>query len=211
MKSFGAGCIRAPSSPLLRFLRSQIDSFPFFSPNPRSAISFCSNQPPESITSGLSRKRLISTSSQRRAVVESSVLNLEFLRPTPSNEALFPATSSPKHNIPSPYRPRLGQLAVRCGSQSASKDNRHWPWPLRSRKPEASVRSKLPPLPSFLDDNGGTSLGRSVGKASNELRLRCTEFDENGNVTLVNGEFKKSELIAKVDRFLYCVRFLLSG
>jgi hypothetical protein len=28
--------------------------------------------------------------------------------------------------------------------------------------------------------------------------LRCTEFDENGNVTLVNGEFRKSELIAKV-------------
>ncbi|KAK7625243.1 inner membrane magnesium transporter MRS2, mitochondrial precursor [Phyllosticta citricarpa] len=31
----------------------------------------------------------------------------------------------------------------------------------------------------------------------NEPRLRCTEFDENGNVTLVNGEFRKSELIAK--------------
>jgi len=43
------------------------------------------------------------------------------------------------------------------------------------------------------------NLGRSLaGKASNELKLRCTEFDENGNVTLVNGEFKKSELIAKV-------------
>ena len=35
-------------------------------------------------------------------------------------------------------------------------------------------------------------------KMGNELRLRCTEFDENGNVTLVNGEFRKSELIAKV-------------
>lgn len=34
-------------------------------------------------------------------------------------------------------------------------------------------------------------------KPTNELRLRCTEFDEFGNVTLVNGEFKKSELIAK--------------
>ena len=43
------------------------------------------------------------------------------------------------------------------------------------------------------------NLGRNLsGKASNELKLRCTEFDENGNVTLVNGEFKKSELIAKV-------------
>ncbi|KAL8732360.1 MAG: hypothetical protein Q9166_002758 [cf. Caloplaca sp. 2 TL-2023] len=44
----------------------------------------------------------------------------------------------------------------------------------------------------------GTSFGRSkAGKAANELRLRCTEVNENGDVTLVNGEFKKSELIAK--------------
>ena len=39
-------------------------------------------------------------------------------------------------------------------------------------------------------------VGRTLNaKAPNELRLRCTEFDENGNVTLVDGEFKKSELI----------------
>ena len=30
-----------------------------------------------------------------------------------------------------------------------------------------------------------------------DLKLRCTEFDSNGSVTLVSGEFKKSELIAK--------------
>lgn len=35
-------------------------------------------------------------------------------------------------------------------------------------------------------------------KAASEPRLRCTEVDENGNVILVDGEFKKSELIAKV-------------
>ena len=52
----------------------------------------------------------------------------------------------------------------------------------------------LPPLASFLDDNQAP--GRIL-KPSNELRIRCTEFDEHGNVTLVNGEFKKQELIAK--------------
>jgi magnesium transporter len=46
-----------------------------------------------------------------------------------------------------------------------------------------------------LDDNAG--LGGRIIKPSNELKLRCTEFDENGNVTLVNGEFRKSELIQK--------------
>jgi hypothetical protein len=51
----------------------------------------------------------------------------------------------------------------------------------------------------LLDDTENLSLARALAaKASNELRLRCTEFDINGNVTLMNGEFKKSELIAKV-------------
>ncbi|KAI6983493.1 cora-domain-containing protein [Hortaea werneckii] len=57
------------------------------------------------------------------------------------------------------------------------------------------LQDDLPPLPGFLDDSAGLG-GRKI-KPSNELKLRCTEFDENGNVTLVNGEFRKSELIAK--------------
>ena len=57
----------------------------------------------------------------------------------------------------------------------------------------------LPPLPNFLDDVGGMHLGRNkTGKAGNELKLRCTELDVKGNVTLMDGEFKKTELIAKV-------------
>jgi hypothetical protein len=40
--------------------------------------------------------------------------------------------------------------------------------------------------------------GKGKAKAGNELKLRCTEFDKQGRVTLVSGEFKKSELIAKV-------------
>jgi magnesium transporter len=53
----------------------------------------------------------------------------------------------------------------------------------------------MPPLQGFLDDSPG--MGGRIIKPSNELKLRCTEFDEHGNVTLVNGEFRKSELIAK--------------
>ena len=75
-------------------------------------------------------------------------------------------------------------------------------WNLRDPKKQKPVvhrqRNDLPPLASFLDDNGG--LGR-VSRPTNELKLRCTEFDESGNVTLINGEFKKSELIAKVRCF----------
>jgi magnesium transporter len=54
---------------------------------------------------------------------------------------------------------------------------------------------EMPPLQGFLDDSPG--MGGRIIKPSNELKLRCTEFDEHGNVTLVNGEFRKSELIAK--------------
>lgn len=66
---------------------------------------------------------------------------------------------------------------------------------LRRSKSKQLLREDLPPLSGFLDDNAG--LGGRIIKPSNELKLRCTEFDENGNVTLVNGEFRKSELTAK--------------
>ncbi|KAH7418004.1 hypothetical protein BKA64DRAFT_700548 [Cadophora sp. MPI-SDFR-AT-0126] len=47
-------------------------------------------------------------------------------------------------------------------------------------------------------DNSMFSLGRHISaKAAAQPKLRCTEFDENGNVVLASGEFKKSELIAK--------------
>lgn len=77
-------------------------------------------------------------------------------------------------------------------------------WPLKKGKGNSALKpNDLPPLPSFLDDANGSVLGRSkVGRLSNELKLRCTEVNENGDVTLVNGEFKKSELIAKVRRLV---------
>lgn len=73
-------------------------------------------------------------------------------------------------------------------------------WKPRERKEKPNLKPMdLPPLPNFLDEVGGMSLGRNkTGKAGNELKLRCTEFDVNGNVTLMDGEFKKTELIAKV-------------
>lgn len=65
---------------------------------------------------------------------------------------------------------------------------------LRALRHDAPPSDELPALPGFLDDSVG--LGRIV-KPNSSLKLRCTEFDDNGNVTLVNGEFRKSELIAK--------------
>lgn len=58
-----------------------------------------------------------------------------------------------------------------------------------------------PPPPDESSSGGSTGFGSSLGRImrpTNELKMRCTELDEHGNVTLVSGEFKKSELIAKV-------------
>lgn len=61
-------------------------------------------------------------------------------------------------------------------------------------------------LPSREDYGEGSSMFSSrrtlAAKAASEPRLRCTEVDEYGKVILVDGEFKKTELIAKVCRSL---------
>lgn len=65
----------------------------------------------------------------------------------------------------------------------------------------AAQYSPSPYATTFTDEGAEGNLfnlGRTLATKINEPRLRCTEFDENGNVTLVNGEYRKSELIAKV-------------
>ncbi|RMJ22177.1 hypothetical protein PHISP_06960 [Aspergillus sp. HF37] len=68
------------------------------------------------------------------------------------------------------------------------------------RNKAAETKANRSQGPALIDEKTepNFSIARGLAaKASNELRLRCTEFDSSGNVTLVNGEFKKSELIAK--------------
>ncbi len=60
--------------------------------------------------------------------------------------------------------------------------------------------SDISPGQNFEDPSSQLfNLSRSVSRSTSgaDLKLRCTEFDANGSVTLVSGEFKKSELIAK--------------
>ncbi|KAM0333586.1 hypothetical protein ACHAQA_002251 [Verticillium albo-atrum] len=56
-------------------------------------------------------------------------------------------------------------------------------------------------LPAHDEVGDGTSMFNYrrilTAKAASEPRLRCTEVDEDGEVILVDGEFKKMELIAK--------------
>ena len=77
-------------------------------------------------------------------------------------------------------------------------------WPQRKVTPQPLKPDDLPPKPLPEDgaDPSMFNLLRLSAKAANEPKLRCTEFDENGNVSLTNGLLKKSELIAKVCKSL---------
>lgn len=107
-------------------------------------------------------------------------------------------TSSP--SPPCTARPKPSARAF-----STSRPCNAWPSLFRAKKQPVHARPGLlqPPIsPSAPDDGAlpssgyGSSLGR-LARTANELKMRCTELDEHGNVTLVSGEFKKSELIAK--------------
>ncbi|KAF1831581.1 cora-domain-containing protein [Decorospora gaudefroyi] len=69
-----------------------------------------------------------------------------------------------------------------------------------SAKMRRLARLQAPKPPPDETSPGSTGFGNTLGRImrpTNELKMRCTELDEHGNVTLVSGEFKKSELIAK--------------
>lgn len=200
----------APSSSLLKFLKSQSESICFFSPNPRPGFSFDHAAPRARVpqlrtcvnVKSPSNARRLSTSSPRRATVEAGFLNLEFLWP---RSAPAPrATSTDSHDI---ARSRNlgygGSLITQRNAYSSSKKWHQKLWGVTSLRGGRPLRpDDLPATARSSEedsDNSMFSLGRHISaKAAAQPKLRCTEFDENGNVVLASGEFKKSELIAKV-------------
>ena len=191
-----------PSSSLLRFLRSQSEEICFFTTNARAdqCQHSCCRSNRALLHHFASPRRHLNTTAPQQAIVQPYLSNLDHSshqkrREIPggstapsSAKRLWPCV--PNENNNDPHTPRY-----------VSTDSRPF---LRKilgrRKVDVGLKSDdLPPLPSFLDDVNGSSFGRSKSvKGTNELKLRCTEFNEDGKVTLVNGEFKKTELIAKV-------------
>ncbi|KAL8644304.1 MAG: hypothetical protein Q9210_007320, partial [Variospora velana] len=193
--------VPVPSLNVLSFLRSQVDELHYFSPNTKIQGSLCALIRLRACSRRNIRGRFslairnFKDNQSCPTTLESSLLNLGFLRSSLSRKQLVPRN---------PCASAATQRQCSCRWTSARHASTGEPHLLRrlwgkGRTAHAATTTEdLPPLPSFLDDNGGTSLGKKkAGKAANELRLRCTEINENGDVTLVNGEFKKSELIAK--------------
>lgn len=93
-----------------------------------------------------------------------------------------------QHNLPGP-QPK----PCRPGWQE-------WLWGPKKRRPGRPLEpDDLPEVDRDGNNNSMFNTRRQLSKkAASEPRLRCTEVDENGNVILVDSEFKKSELIARV-------------
>lgn len=171
----------APSRGLLRFLRSQSD-FVFNHSTPSVSL------PQPSATRG---GRRLCTSSPR-----------SFPKKQTPYEELWhrhrePCKALPAPRLTPPNPPQARNASTRTHSLSFW---RRW---LRHR--DAASRLKLPPdppaSPSSYDETSAQlfNLSRALSRnhSGADLKLRCTEFDANGSVTLVSGEFRKSELIAK--------------
>ncbi len=196
-----------PSSTLLRFLKSQSESICFFSPNPRPDFTFEHAAPRISPLRARSVKtpsntRRLSTSAPRRATVEAGFLNLDFLWP----RSVSPGLNSPVTNSNGSARNKRlvygGQLCQRAASTGPKAWHQKL-WGVTSLRSGRPLRpDDLPATLHWNEEDSDTSmfsLGRHISaKAAAQPKLRCTEFDENGNVVLASGEFKKSELIAKV-------------
>ncbi|KAK2745547.1 magnesium ion transporter [Myotisia sp. PD_48] len=187
----------APSPNLLRFLRSQFNQTCSAS-YPRSWTSSNANNCP--IPAPLGPPRYLATSNSRFKLSSRQYsTSLVQIGPTSRRRA------SLKHELCQNNGTLLGSHN-HCRSFSlTTKKGRHFLRRLlgfsRSNVDSQLKPDDLPPTAPGIDDgNEGNpfNIGRNLAlKVSNEPRLRCTEFDEIGNVTLVNGEFKKSELIAK--------------
>ena len=197
--------VSAPSSSVLGILRFQSEQACLHTFD-RSALAYQTSSGRgaeiaiEKVAHALpSIKRRVATTSRHQFPFESSLLNLDFLRPNferGSSRLSAPAI----WNSPGPF----GFPSENSNSSRyASTDTRPlWkrPWMDKMRKEKPALKSNdSTALPNFLDDAGSTNFGRrKTVKGANELKIRCTEFGENGRVTFMDGEFKKSELIAKV-------------
>ncbi|KAJ5100712.1 Mg2+ transporter protein CorA-like/Zinc transport protein ZntB [Penicillium angulare] len=172
----------APSSCLLKFLRTQSGL--------ASGLSACAAPRPRA-----SSLEGLATGSPRKSSSWTRPIKPQF------------AGKSERTSLVASYLRPKAETASRCSEQiiftrpasTARKSFLKRLFDLRRSK-AADCNDGRNLGPSLMDDGteGMFNIGRGLAaKASNELRLRCTEFDNNGDVTLVNGEFRKLELIAK--------------
>lgn len=180
--------LQSPSPSVLSFLRAQVKNA-FESPTVRCAGQRrlqCTYFPTPSVGQRRRGECTYTILAKKTARGEKSLL--------PQHEASY--TSFGRSHLPWTKRPFEGPLNRRTFSTSQPQSVWNVFKSARRRK-LAQLQAPSPPQDDAPGAAGfGSSLGR-IMRPTNELKMRCTELDEHGNVTLVSGEFKKSELIAK--------------
>jgi magnesium transporter len=179
-----------PSPGLLRFLRFQSENLAFFyaNPSPAARRALCA-----------SRRQWKAPCGGDEVQLQAGLLHLEPL--FPSRSVRTPSPRLPKSRRPAPFTAGLG---ARCSStdQSCAPSwrDRLWGGPRPRKAPEDLKPDDLPHPPEDGSENNSmfNTRRQRAQQAALEPRLRCTEVDEHGTAILVDGEFKKTELIARV-------------
>ncbi|KAH9884865.1 hypothetical protein F4778DRAFT_799435 [Xylariomycetidae sp. FL2044] len=201
-----------PSAGLLRFLRHQSESLSFFSPNHDGAAAIIRHSAPRSLCVPRRHPSAISynhsrPSSPASTCLQAALLDMPLPLPHPSRPP--PTVADARSNRSNRTIPPHITIGVRhSSSKDSSKESpsppcrRSWQdrllgWRVR-KGAEPLEPDDLPDVDSASEHNSMFNTRRQLSqKAALEPRLRCTEVDESGNVILVDGEFKKSELIAR--------------
>ncbi|KAI0434843.1 cora-domain-containing protein [Xylaria sp. FL1042] len=199
-----------PSARLLRFLRQQTESLNFFCPT-HDVSAFCIGQQQQQQQQQWQAQAQAQAQTRRTpcpARYQPAPLRAGILDFRPLVPAQRPQTVSIKR------REAYADVASRCqhnsfpnGQPKPCKPSwREWLWGSAEQRTRRPGRPLEPDdLPEVDREGSSSSSSNSMfnthrqlsKKAASEPRLRCTEVDENGNVILVDGEFKKSELIAR--------------
>lgn len=199
-----------PSRRLLRFLRFQSEGIPFFNHGPASGPATTARR----CTTSCQSHRLAATAIPHGQALQPPTRRLSTYKP----RRLQPAPAFdlecilPRHM----KRVRPADAAILAPNNWAAAPRRFAsndkPYDKDRKDNTASQRLWGPNAvrPDFrsrstdeLEETAGgstatlTSLGRRARPALEPV-LRCTEVDEKGDAILIDGAFKKSELIAKV-------------
>lgn len=182
-----------PSIGLLRFLRSQSENLSFFSPSHAPGLGRSSRR--VLCAAGRQPSAQTPTACQGQTQLQSGLLNLD---------QLFSSRAPKTSKVP--RSKRLPTLPSSLGARYNSSDDTCAPsirerlWGPRTRKLPSGLKPDDLPEPDEDGDNNSmfNTRRQRAQQAALEPRLRCTEVDENGDAVLVDGEFKKTELIARV-------------
>ncbi|KAI1408093.1 cora-domain-containing protein [Hypoxylon sp. FL1857] len=191
-----------PSIALLRFLRLQSENLSFFSPNHSSNARF--RQATRRVLCAAKRHQRNSSQvfyaahSPQGAPLQAGILDLDSLIQT----RRYGAPKNVRQKSLPYFIPNITGVRYNSSDRPPTPCKRTWRerlWGFATGKNAKPLEpDDLPNVDGGADNNSMFNTRRQLSqKAALEPRLRCTEVDENGNVILVDGEFKKSELIAR--------------